>query len=96
MRCMHVSEDFSREHLNNIKWNPDAFYQDLPYWNWVGYLSSKPVFSMIMEGDNSVDKVSQLTSKKERPFWYSKRATVYANKSGEQGAAGCCFVVPCP
>ncbi|KAI3849983.1 hypothetical protein MKX03_035962 [Papaver bracteatum] len=56
MRCMNMSEDFAREHLNNIKWNPDAFDRDLPSGNWVGYLSSKPVVAMIMQGDNSIEK----------------------------------------
>ncbi|KAI3921259.1 hypothetical protein MKW92_039629 [Papaver armeniacum] len=84
MRCMNVSEDFAREHLNNINWNPEAFDADLPSGSWVGYLTSNAVVAMIIEGDNSVQKVSQLTSKKERPFWDSKRASVYASKSGEQ------------
>ncbi|KAI3884207.1 hypothetical protein MKX03_018729 [Papaver bracteatum] len=84
MRCMNVSEDFAQEHLNNIKWNPDAFDRYLPSGNWVGYLRSKPVVAMIMQGDNSIEKVSKLTSKKERPFWDSKRGTVYASESGEK------------
>ncbi|KAI3941562.1 hypothetical protein MKW92_029103 [Papaver armeniacum] len=84
MRCMNVSEDFAREHLNNINWNPEAFYADVPSGSLVGFLTSNPVVAMIIEGDNSVQKVSQLTSKKERPFWDSKRASVYASESGEQ------------
>ncbi|KAI3939485.1 hypothetical protein MKW92_012179, partial [Papaver armeniacum] len=48
------------------------------------YLTSNAVVAMIIEGGNSVQKVSQLTSKKERPFWDSKRASVYASESGEQ------------
>ncbi|KAI3941564.1 hypothetical protein MKW92_029105 [Papaver armeniacum] len=35
--------DFAREHLNNIKWNPEAFYADIPSGSWVGYLTSNPV-----------------------------------------------------
>ncbi|KAI3841923.1 hypothetical protein MKX03_008511 [Papaver bracteatum] len=97
MRCMNVSEDFAREDFNNInKWNPDAFNGDIPSGSWVGFLTFNPVFVMIVEGDNSVEEVSKLTSKKERPFWDSKRniATVYSSESGDQADITLWFRVP--
>ncbi|MCL7028696.1 hypothetical protein MKW94_029307 [Papaver nudicaule] len=70
------------------EWNPEASNGNLPVASrkWVDYLASDPVVAMVVEGDDSVDKVLELTSKKQLPFWVgnNKRPTVYASKSGEQ------------
>ncbi|MCL7027029.1 hypothetical protein MKW94_007227 [Papaver nudicaule] len=94
MICMRVSEVFAREHLENINWDPEArtgwipevFGEKLPSEKWADYLASEPLVAMVVEGDDAVSKVLELTSKKELPFWVveNERTTVYASKSGWQ------------
>lgn len=30
MRCMEVTRDFAHEHVVNIGWDPEAFFEDIP------------------------------------------------------------------
>ncbi|KAI3855336.1 hypothetical protein MKW92_026094 [Papaver armeniacum] len=87
MRCMNVSKEFAEKHLENIKQDPLDFDPNPSFMNWIDYIASAPVLAMIVEGDNSVfDKVFELTSSKEYPFWDGnvRRQTIYGSKSGEQ------------
>ncbi|KAI3860938.1 hypothetical protein MKX03_001385 [Papaver bracteatum] len=87
MRCMGMSEDFAQKHLENIEHEPEYFYPNPRYMNWIDYITSAHVFAMIVEGNNSVvEKVLKLTSRVEYPFWDGnvRRQTVYASKLGKQ------------
>ncbi|KAI3928696.1 hypothetical protein MKW98_024297 [Papaver atlanticum] len=81
---MHGSDsDFAREHLVNIKWDPEAFSESipLPFASWVGCIAHGPVTAMIVEGDDAVQNVRELSKKQQLPFQVVERKKVYSSDS---------------
>ncbi|RZC44968.1 hypothetical protein C5167_037917 [Papaver somniferum] len=86
MRCMNVGEGFALEHFCNIdqKLEQKTDFVDRRFRGWIEYITSGPVVAMIVEGDNSVDRVDELMTFSDKyPFGVS-RTTVYASKTVEQ------------
>lgn len=69
MRCMDVTRNFAQKHVRNIGWDPEAYEDNVPYGNWANYIASNPVVAMIVEGKGARDKVHELISEKQHPFW---------------------------
>ncbi|KAI3893486.1 hypothetical protein MKX03_022814 [Papaver bracteatum] len=86
MRSMVVTRDFAREHLVNIKWDPEAFSETvpLPCASWVECIAHGPVTAMIVEGDDAVHKVRELSNKQQLPFQVVERQMVYSSDSHGQ------------
>ncbi|KAI3870557.1 hypothetical protein MKX03_022750 [Papaver bracteatum] len=83
-RCMDVTRNFAQKHVYNIGWDPEAYEDNVPYGNWVNYIASNPVVAMIVEGKGAMDKVHELISEKQLPFWCYEEATVYTSSSPAQ------------
>ncbi|RZC50446.1 hypothetical protein C5167_018875 [Papaver somniferum] len=83
MRCMVVTPEFAREHLVNIKWDPEAFSESipLPFASWIDCIACGPVTAMIVEGDDAVQKVLELSKKQQLPFQVVERKKVYSSDS---------------
>ncbi|RZC51102.1 hypothetical protein C5167_019528 [Papaver somniferum] len=83
MRCMVVTPDFARKHLVNIKWDPEAFSESipLPFASWIDCIAHGPVTAMIVEGDDAVQKVRELSKKQQLPFQVVERKKVYSSDS---------------
>ncbi|RZC89713.1 hypothetical protein C5167_035709 [Papaver somniferum] len=84
MRYMDVTQNFAQKHVRNIRWDPEAYEDNEPYGNWVNYIVSNPVVVMIVEGKGAMDKVHELISEKQLPFWRDEEATVYTSSSPDQ------------
>lgn len=64
-----MTRNFAQKHVRNIGWDPEAYEDNVPYGNWANYIASNPVVAMIVEGKGARDKVHELISEKQHPFW---------------------------
>ncbi|KAI3934283.1 hypothetical protein MKW98_009264 [Papaver atlanticum] len=80
MRLMHVNDNFIEKNFENVGGEPEG---DHPYNPWVVYLTCRPVLDMILEGDDSIRRVHEITSSKEEEslFWDNDGPTSYSSDS---------------
>ncbi|XP_026407304.1 uncharacterized protein LOC113302585 [Papaver somniferum] len=85
MRLMHVNERFIKEHFK-IAGVPEGENSYTRYNSWEVYLTWRPVVAMILEGDDAVDKVRQLTLNEESSLFWDDGPTSYISKSAPEAS----------